>query len=166
MKSKMNIAWDLSDLYSGIDDPRIEADVKAIEKSVAAFEVAYRGKIDEKLSVQGLRQMLDTYSALIQRIRKLEVYASLEHSTHVDIEEYGAFYQHVATKAADLQSGLVFLETDLVGLFDKKLQMFIDEPTLKPYRHYLEKKLVQKQHYLSEDEEKILQQKSLTGRQA
>ena len=39
------VAWDLSDLYHGIDDPRINQDLEEARKRAQAFESTYRGKI-------------------------------------------------------------------------------------------------------------------------
>jgi hypothetical protein len=38
------IAWDLSDLYRGVDDPRIKADLEGAMARAQAFETAYRGR--------------------------------------------------------------------------------------------------------------------------
>src|SRR5689334_602711 len=37
--------WDLSDLYSGLDDPRIQTDLQDVLQRAQAFEAQYRGKI-------------------------------------------------------------------------------------------------------------------------
>ena len=38
-------AWDLTDLYSGIDDPSFEKDMEKYRKSALAFAKKYKGKI-------------------------------------------------------------------------------------------------------------------------
>ena len=38
-------AWDLSDLYKGIDDPKITKDLNIYKKSAADFAKKYKGKI-------------------------------------------------------------------------------------------------------------------------
>ena len=40
------VAWDLSDLYSGVDDPNIGRDLDTALKRAQAFESTYRGKIN------------------------------------------------------------------------------------------------------------------------
>ena len=39
------VAWDLADLYRGLDDPRIDRDLQAAHERARAFETAYRGQI-------------------------------------------------------------------------------------------------------------------------
>ena len=41
------VAWDLSDLYAGADDPALEQDVSETEAAAAAFRERYRGKVAE-----------------------------------------------------------------------------------------------------------------------
>src|SRR5262249_26610415 len=43
--SARGIAWDLGDLYKGVDDPQINKDLEAALRRAQAFEEAYRGKI-------------------------------------------------------------------------------------------------------------------------
>ena len=45
--SAVGVAWDLSDLYRGLDDPNIERDLAAVlaMKRAEAFAASYRGKV-------------------------------------------------------------------------------------------------------------------------
>ena len=40
-----DVAWDLSDLYDGSDDPRLEAHIAESETAAAAFRERYYGKV-------------------------------------------------------------------------------------------------------------------------
>ena len=48
------VAWDLSDLFEGIDDPRIDDDIAKAEADAAAFRERYHGKVAE-LDARGPR---------------------------------------------------------------------------------------------------------------
>ena len=37
--------WNLSDLYSGLNDPAVKRDLDRADADCAAFEVAYKGKL-------------------------------------------------------------------------------------------------------------------------
>ena len=39
------MAWNLGDLYAGLDDPAIDRDLEAAHARARAFETRYRGKI-------------------------------------------------------------------------------------------------------------------------
>ena len=51
-----DIAWDLSDLYDGGDDSRLDADVQEADEAAAAFRDRYYGKVAE-LSAPELREV-------------------------------------------------------------------------------------------------------------
>ena len=38
-------AWDLSDMYKGIDDPKIGADLEKFRKNALSFAKKYKGKL-------------------------------------------------------------------------------------------------------------------------
>ncbi len=37
--------WNLSDLYQGFDDPRLNSDLEALQKEAAEFREQYRGRV-------------------------------------------------------------------------------------------------------------------------
>ena len=39
------IVWDLADLYAGMDDPRLDADLNVCDAEADALGEAYRGRI-------------------------------------------------------------------------------------------------------------------------
>src|SRR5262249_6027031 len=53
-----------------------------------------------------------------------------------------------------------------VGVDDETAKRLLDAPQLAKYRHYLAQKRVWKPHYLSEPEEKVLDEKAITGKAA
>src|SRR5207302_2886876 len=61
---------------------------------------------------------------------------------------------------------LIFFDLEWVKLPDEPARALIAAPLLARYRHYLEHKRAWRPHYLSEPEEKILDEKSVTGRAA
>ena len=40
--SAHGIRWDLTDLYSGVDDPKINSDIQALKQRASSFESVYR----------------------------------------------------------------------------------------------------------------------------
>ena len=58
--------WDLTDLYAGVDDPRIEIDMDAIRQQAIAFEAKYKGSIATNgLAATHLLAALQAYEALL-----------------------------------------------------------------------------------------------------
>jgi oligoendopeptidase F len=71
-----DVRWDLSDLYTELDDPRIDADLDQLVAEAAAFEQAHRGKLSLTLG-----QALQDRARMDERATKLYLYLHLRRST-------------------------------------------------------------------------------------
>ena len=76
--------WDLADLYAGLDDPAIRRDLDRADGECAAFEAAYKGKLDAMArgSDAGakLAAAVRRYEALDDLMGRLGSYAGLIHA--------------------------------------------------------------------------------------
>jgi oligoendopeptidase F len=162
------VAWDLSDLYQNVDDPRLTADLEAALRRAQAFEPAYRGKID----VPGgpppdlLLTALTELEGLSEQMDRPAVYASLVHAARTDDPKHGALLTRTREQRTAINKHLIFFDLEWVKLADEPARVLTQSPALVRYRHYLEQKRAWRPHYLSEPEEKVLDEKSVTGRAA
>jgi oligoendopeptidase F len=166
--SASEVSWKLQDLYAAVDDPRIEQDLDAALHRAQAFEKAYRGKIDLAGGPQPafLRSALDELESLCEQMDRPAVYASLVHAAKTDEPSHGALLAKTRERRAAINKHLIFFDLEWVKVPDEPAKKLIDAPQLARYRHYLEQKRAWKPHYLTEPEEKILEEKSVTGRAA
>ena len=160
-----DIAWDLSDLYSGVDDPAIERDMDGAEARADALSERYRGRIAD-LSAGELLALTQEYEALLEQFYRAGSFAQLHWSTKTDDPARGALLQKVRERGARLQQKLVFITLEWADAPDAKAQALIEDPALARYRHWLETLRRYRPHLLSEPEEKILAEKNVTGRSA
>lgn len=150
--------WDLSDLYGGVDDPALAADLKRIEDDATAFESRFKGTIaSQSLTAAHLRDALDAYEALLTDQYKPESYASLLYSTDATDARHGALLQKTREFDSTIVTHLVFFDLE-IGLIPGAVYdaMVADDESLAPYRHYLDHQRQLAAHNLSEPEEKIL----------
>ena len=159
------IAWDLSDLYAGVDDPKIEQDIVATDERAAQFAERYRGQV-AALSPDTLYEAIAAYESLTESAHKLGSFAHLLWSTDTGNPPYGALLQRITEWSARLEQQLLFFELEWINAPDDFAQAMIEHPTLAHYRHWLEVTRLYKPHRLSEPEEKILAEKAVTGREA
>lgn len=110
--------------------------------------------------------MLRSYEAILQEAWKPEVYAALVHAADSKNPKHGALLQKTEKGGMEIGKELLFMELELAKVDEKTLQSWIKHPKLAPYQHYLEKELMWKAHRLSEAEEKIMKDLSLSGRSA
>lgn len=160
-----DVVWDLSDLYAGINDERISADMSLAESRADTLDVTYRGRV-ASLNDEELYEAVAEYEAITEIANKIGSFAGLLWSTDTSDPQYGALLQKINEWSAKLQQKLVFFELEWVNIADDVAQSMINHPTLGHYRHWLEATRRYQPHVLSEAEEKILAEKAVTGREA
>jgi oligoendopeptidase F len=162
------VAWDLSDLYGGLDDPHITANLEAAAQRAGAFESAYRGKIDTPggPSAELLLRAVRELESLCEQMDQPAIYASLVHAAKTDDPRRGALLSRTREARTEINKHLIFFDLEWVKLSVELVRPLLDSPALAKYRHYLEQKRAWRPHFLSEPEEKILEEKAVTGRAA
>ncbi len=166
--SAEGVAWKLADLYAGVDDPAIGRDLAMAQKRAQAFESAYRGKIDVPggPSADILLAAVRELEGLSEQMDKPIIYASLVHAAKTDDPKHGALLARTREQRTAINKHLIFFDLEWVKVADEVAQCLLAAPALARYRHYLEQKRAWRPHYLSEPEEKILEEKAITGRVA
>jgi oligoendopeptidase F len=159
------IIWDLSDLYSGMDDPRLNADLDACDAEADALGDAYRGRI-ASLTASELAALVARFEALSERANKAGSFASLNWTQDTQDPARGALMQRVTERGSRLSQKLVFLDLELAATSDEIAAGWLSDPALAKWRHWLEVVRMYRPHLLSEPEEKILAEKDVTGRHA
>jgi len=159
------VNWDLSDLYNGLDDPAIERDLNDADARADKLVDQYRGKIAD-LAAAGLFQMLQAYEAVIETSQRVGSFAFLLWSTNTEDQAAGALLQRSTERSSRLGQKLVFVELEWANVEDRQADALIHDPKLEHYCHWLQVARQYRPHLLSEPEEKILAEKSVTGREA
>ena len=158
-----DVRWQLADLYDSTEV--LEDDLRTAADEAEAFAKRYRSQI-AACSAEELADALADYEAVQDRLGRASTYAFLNWATDTNDPERGALLQKVKEQATQIEQQLLFLEVELARLSDAQAEAFIEADALAGYRHYLETERLQKEHVLSEPEEKILSEKNVTGRSA
>ena len=156
------VAWNLGDLYAGMDDPQLDADMDACDAEAAALSADYRGRVAE-LSAAGLASLIVRYEALGDRAGRIGAFASLNWTQNTEDPARGALLQRVTERGSRLSQQLVFLDLELAAAPDETAAAWLADPALAHWRHWLQMVRIFKPHLLSEPEEKLLTEKSVTG---
>lgn len=164
-KSAAGVAWDLSALFSGPDDPAIENALQQAAAEAEAFAARYRGTINTPAGVtpDHLLKALREAEALQEEIVKVSAYASLLFAADTSQEAHRTLMQRVEEHMTSLRNQLLFFDLEWLDVPDEHAQRLIDDPLLAPYRHYLSSERRFKPHTLSEPEERLMNDKDLTG---
>jgi oligoendopeptidase F len=160
-----NIFWDLSEYYASPDDPQIDEDLSQIETMVDEFVSDYRGNVAE-LVAEEISEAYERIEAFYEKMNRIGVYAHLNFSVHSVDPKWGAFVQKITERSSQLYQKIVFFDLEWNEIDDERAQSIMDELILRNYRHQLEAERRYKPYQLSEVEEKLLIEKSVTGSSA
>ncbi|HVZ54081.1 MAG TPA: oligoendopeptidase F, partial [Pseudolabrys sp.] len=73
--------WNLNDLYPGMDSPELKWDLENTENQCAAFEQAFKGKLNALATGAGagkaLAEAVKRYEAIDDKLGRIASYASL-----------------------------------------------------------------------------------------
>jgi oligoendopeptidase F len=155
----------LTDLYAGVDDPKIDADLQAAEERAQAFATAYRGRVGT-LDGPAFAVAIAEYEAIFRAIELPGAFAMLLFSGDSVTPAHGALMQRVQERAVAAQHHLIFFELELIDIGDDAMARLLEDPGVASYRHYLEHTRATRPHRLTEAEERVLMEKSVTGRDA
>ncbi len=158
-------AWDLSDLYKGLDDPQIEKDLSRYKKNALALQKKFKGKL-EKLSAEeflSALKLLEKNSVLGGR---LGGFAYLNMSTQMKNPKAMIFYQNISEKLTDFAKPTVFFSLELNKLPESKINEWFKNEKVAFYKPFIKRVRKYKKYELSEEVEEVLLEKSVTSSEA
>jgi oligoendopeptidase F len=156
------VAWDLSDLYEGGDDPRIEQHVQEVEEAAGAFRERYYGKVAE-LSAPELVEAIEERERIESIFTRAIYYAHLWFSTNMADSARGALLARLTEKGATIDTQLLFFGLELADLDDAAADALLADAALERWWHWLRSVRKFRPYILTEPEEKILTEKSVSG---
>src|SRR5918911_5187588 len=163
------VAWDLSDLLdgAGAQDPEaaVDAMLEDAQRRADAFAEAHAGRVAE-LDGPGLVDAMHALAELQEVLGRAGSYVMLSFSENTADPRRGALLQRMQEKATAIETRLLFFELEWAALDDERAEELLAADGLDFARHHLRTARRYRPHLLSEPEEKILAEKSLTGRSA
>ncbi len=162
----MKTSWNLKLLYKSHIDPKIEEDLKKVEKAYSDFEKKYRSK-DFISNEEALLKALLDYEKLAATGGGITPYLYFHYVRDLNAadQEAEAQMNKINQRLTAIHNKIVFFEIILGKIGKKKQKMFLSSKRLSHFSYYLKCVFGQASHMLSEAEEKILSLKSLTSRQ-
>lgn len=157
-----DVAWNLSDLYESGDDPRLEADVQEAEQASAAFRERYHGKVAE-LDAAALAEAIEERERIESVFTRAIYYAHLWFATDMADAPRGALVARLTETGAALDTQLLFFGLELADLEDEAAEKLLADGALERWSHWLRSVRKFRPYLLSEPEEKIVTEKSVSG---
>jgi oligoendopeptidase F len=164
--------WNLSDLYSGLDDPAIKRDLDRVAAECAAFEDAYKGKLaelagsakaDTAHNRASLAGAVRWYEGIDDLMGRLGSYAGLVHAGNTVDPARTKFYGDVQERLTAASIHLLFFTLELNRVADALLETAMADPALGHYRPWLEDVRRYKPYQLEDRVEQLFHEKSTTA---
>jgi oligoendopeptidase F len=158
-------AWDLSDLYPAIDSPAIQSDLDEAEAEARDFAEIYAGKLADLPGAE-IAAAIQRYQALEERLGRVMSFAQLQFSGDGTNAAIGQFLQSCSERVTEISAHMIFFSLELNRLDDAVLEEKLADKALAVWRPFLRDLRVFRPHQLSDEAEKLLHDKDVTGRQA
>ena len=157
-----SVEWNLADLFDGPDDPRIESELDEAQAAAKAFRERYRGKLGE-LSAAELNDAVAELERIESTSTRVETYARLRQAADSTDQARGALVQRVRERNTQIETELLFFDLEWSAVDDDVAERLLADPAIAHYAQVLRSQRRYKPHQLSEPEETISAEKSLTG---
>jgi oligoendopeptidase F len=157
------MGWDLGCMYTGLEDPQIDADVAELVAMATRFNAAYKGKLATMLGAA-----ITDYAAMGMLSNKVMVYLYLTQSrdtTNGVVKAKIADIERILNQSS--ADHMTFFTLELVALDDMVLEkLYVADTVVAKHRPYIEHARVFKPHLLIEQVEAALTRRASFGESA
>ncbi|MBT3927157.1 MAG: M3 family oligoendopeptidase [Rhodospirillaceae bacterium] len=157
--------WDLSDLYDGPESAALKKDLGDARATARALNENHAGKV-ASLDGAALGELVGEYEAVQEILGRVTSYAYLRYCTNMEDPEVAQFFQNLSEAATDISSDLLFLTLELNRIEDADLNERLGAEKLAHYGPWLRDVRAYRAHQLSDDLERLLHEKQVSGRSA
>ncbi|MDC1133385.1 M3 family oligoendopeptidase [Alphaproteobacteria bacterium] len=157
--------WDLSEIYKGINDPKIKNDLNEIRKLSKAFKVKWKGKINN-LNSNEFIECIGHYQNLNEHLYKIGTHSSLMFATNMEDPEISRYNSTISDEVTEIFSSLIFVTLELCKIDDDLINDWMSNANAKTWLPYINILRKRNPYLLDPLVEEILIEKSATGRSA
>jgi oligoendopeptidase F len=157
-----SVHWELADLVGGGGAGDVDALLDQALERAGAFEERYRGAL-ATIDGAGLAVAMTELGEIYDLVGRADSYASLDYSTDTIDPARGALVARVQERSTELATQLLFFELEWAALSDERVEALLEHDGLDFCRHHLRTARRYRPHLLSEPEERILTEKSVSG---
>ncbi len=155
-----HVRFNLSELYSGIDDPQIKHDLATLTQMYVSFDTNYRGQLSSSLG-QALRDL----EALSAVEAKINAFFILSQSCEIGNQDIRRAESEITEQIQRIVSRhFTFFEIELADVEQEHIDLQIEQdPFVSARRSYIDWIRDQRAHYLPAQVESALQRRASVG---
>ncbi len=160
-----DVAWDLEPLVEGDGPAGTDRLLAEADERAAAFARCHAGRVKD-IDGSGLAAAMAELQAIFELVARAGSYASLRFSVDTADPANGALMARVQEQGTAVETKLLFFELEWAAIDDARADELLTADGLETTRHHLRTLRRYRPHLLTEPEEKILTEKSVTGADA
>jgi len=157
--------WDLTDLYDGIADGAIAADIATCRQVAEQLEAAWQGRLADADGA-ALAGLIADYERILEMLGKAQSHAQLLFAASTTDSQIARHHQSIREASADIGARLLFIELELAALDDAHVTQLLDTPALAVWQPWLRRVRAWAPHQLAPDMERMLAERAPSGRGA
>lgn len=156
--------WSLDILYRGIDDPKLETDMKRLEELLGLLNNAVEA-LDANDAASSLRRVIEVKEELTVTVRRLAGYFSLRRSANSSDADGASYQTKISAMLASATKDNVKFEKFAGTLEDLESVIESDE-ILSQYKFYFEEIKNDISHMMSDEAEALFAKMNISGGRA
>ena len=158
--------WNLADLYSDPDSDALKDDLARADADASNFQKRFQGKlqalIDEDASGGKLLRAVEEFERFQDVLGRIGSFAGLLYAANTADPAGAKFYGDMQEALTAISTKLLFFELELNRLPDTVLEL----EELQRFKPWIEDLRKEKPYQLSDDLERLLHEKAISGRAA
>jgi len=158
-------AWDLDDLYPGMESAELKADLARVEGLANAFSQDFAGKMATR-SAEDFAEALHQYEEINEILGRILSFAQLRHATAVTDPVIARFQQNINEKATVISQKTLFFSLEINHVDDARIKLWLEHPETKRYKPWLDHVRAFRPYQLSDEAENLLHEREVVGRAA
>ena len=144
--------WQLEDIYQNQDE--WEKDFSRVQELINQIG-AYQGRVGE--SASGLKQVIIILNEMQSKGDNLYVYSRMRRDEDNSNAQYQSLFDRAEGLGVKANAAVAFVVPELLAMTREQVKGYEEaEPELAVYAHYFDELFRQKEHILSEKEERLL----------
>ena len=165
-ENEIEIAWDLTEIFAGHDDPKIAETMSRLLKETESIINNYKEKIAlDNFAPQNLLDLFRRKEKFQADLSELDLYKNRLYSAKMTVPESEALKNKVEDFTTKISKDLAFVELD-VAKYVNDNPALVNDPILSNYKHILENIKRKFPHNLTELEEQLILEKDQYGLRA
>ena len=153
--------WDLADLYPAPQSSALRADIATIEAKVVEFQREFKGQV--ATLGDRLEEAIAAFEQIHEAMGKVASYAQLLRSEDLNDPQVAKFAQDIRERLNTISVDLLFFTLEINRIDEALMTELLESGVAGRYRPWVENVRVYREHELSDDIERLLHEKSVTG---